>query len=151
MPEEKWDFSFDSLCWRSTNEISLMRFEWLDLWSLVCIRSSWSVAILTHYRHANKVVIYDSESRRSIARVVLQIDGASSGKRKFPRRYFLPILPWIYIPPPELSAGKDRPLTRWTSPDFISARYILPQRSLDLSGFKELELIYIKFKIRSIR
>lgn len=38
---------------------------------------------------------------------------------------------------PNFPAGKDQPRALRTLPDFISARYILPQRSLGLSGFKE--------------
>lgn len=48
---------------------------------------------------------------RSIARVILQIDGASSGRRKFSRRYFLPILSdQGFISRPNFPRATDRAL-----------------------------------------
>lgn len=96
------------------------------------VRARLPVTVLSHRRATPMKSLYDSKSRGAIARVVLQIDGASSGKRKFLGRYFLPILSRnaedLYLScSRELSA---REAANFATGFFISARYIFSQRSL---------------------
>lgn len=110
----------------------LIKFKWLAAYeaSYAYVRRDPSQFFHRYIKSLHTIA-------RCIARVVLQIDGASSGRRKFPRRYFLPILSdarFIFTSFPNFSrrTGRER------AANFISARYIFSERSsLGLSGFKE--------------
>jgi len=103
----------------------LMWFGWFLTYEASYVRSSWPVAILTYYQHADEVVVHDSESRGALPRLFCRSMKLHPANVNFLDNTSFRFSLWIYIPPPELSAGKDRLRARRTSPDFISARYIL--------------------------
>lgn len=134
--------------WRT----DLMRFGWLDLRSLMCIRSSWPVAILTYYRHADKVVIHDSGSRgalpglfcRSMELRPANVNFLDDTSFRFSRGF-------IFLLPNFPQERSDRARGELRRTLFPLGIFSLNDRPAYLVLRSILELIYIKSKIRSIR
>lgn len=152
MLEIKSDLSFNLAISKSNGWTGLMRSEWGLTYEASCIRSLWSIAILTYYQHADKVVIHDNGLRgalpglfcRSMELRPANVNFLGDISFRFSRGFIF-LLPNF---PQERTNRARCELCRTLFPLGI---FSLNDRSAYLVLRSLLELIYIKSKIRSIR